>query len=213
MKDVLLHHLTMLSFLSVLAFTGLAVAALEPRQLMHRARNQPSYVHSRDISDSDAEPCKLLSQVYEDAKDNSRPGDPVIVAVPPSVGVRCLKSVPVDKKRDLALIDYILPLISFQSTLETLADPPEEYLFPGVDVLGGVEVIRDNLKKNKYNNQYEVMVDLRSLVRQHPPKLYFLQSLIPFSFFLSFLVCCRQRQPFRLPACSSQPILLRASRS
>lgn len=146
-----------------LAFTGLAVAVLEPRQLAHEARHQPSFIHSRDISNSDSEPCKLLSQIYEDAKVNFETGASVVVAVPPSVGVKCLKSVPVDKKRDLELIDYLLPFVSFQSTLEVLADPPEEYLFDGVDVLGGIEVIRDNLKENKYNNQYEVMVDLRSL--------------------------------------------------
>jgi hypothetical protein len=80
------------------------------------------------------------------------------------VGIACLKSVPLDKKRDLELLDYLEPLIGFQSTLEILADPPKEYLFPGVNVLGGFDKIRSKLENNKYETQYEVMTDLRSLV-------------------------------------------------
>ncbi|KAF4983450.1 hypothetical protein FZEAL_1179 [Fusarium zealandicum] len=151
----------MVSSLGVLALVGFAAAALEPGQVMHETRHQPAFIHSRDVKDSEAEPCKFLSQVYDDG--NFKKGQQAIVNVPPSVGVACLKSVPVDKERDLGLLDYLEPLISFQSTLEILADPPEEYLFPGVDVLGGLEVIRDNLKKNKYKSQYGVMSDLRSL--------------------------------------------------
>ncbi|KAM0429617.1 hypothetical protein ACHAPT_006220 [Fusarium lateritium] len=146
--------------LGVLALAGLA-AALDPRQIMHEARNQPSFIHSRDYTNSDAEPCKIISQVYEDS--NTEKGQTAFLGVPPSVGIACLKSVPLDKERDLALLDYLEPLIGFQSTLEVLADPPEGYLFPGVNVLGGLDTIRDNLNNDKYENQYQVMTDLRSL--------------------------------------------------
>ncbi|KAJ4329080.1 hypothetical protein N0V84_000437 [Fusarium piperis] len=146
--------------LGVLALAGLA-AALEPRQIMHEARDQPSFISSRDYTNSDAEPCKILSQAYEDSKPEK--GKTVFLSLPPSVGIACLKSVPLDKERDLALLDYLEPLIGFQSTLEVLADPPEGYLFPGVNVLGGLDTIRDNLNNNKYKSQYEVMTDLRSL--------------------------------------------------
>ncbi|KAM5376762.1 hypothetical protein ACJZ2D_005385 [Fusarium nematophilum] len=147
--------------LGVLALAGFAAAALEPRQVMHQVRDQPSFIHSRDLRDSNAEPCKKLSEVYEAS--GSKAGDAPILAVPPSVGIACLKSVPLDKARDLALLDYLEPFLSFQSTLEVLANPPEEYLFPGVDVLGGLDAIREKLKKGSYDTQYEVMTDLRSL--------------------------------------------------
>ncbi|KAF4462281.1 peptidase s41 family [Fusarium albosuccineum] len=150
----------MKSSFGVLALAGLA-AALEPRELSYRARNLPAFISSRDVTRSDTEPCKILSEAYEEA--NPKKGFAVILAVPPSVGIACLKSVPLDKERDLALIDYLEPLVSFQSTLDILADPPEEYLFEGVNVLGGLDVIRDNLKADKYETQYEVMTDLRSL--------------------------------------------------
>jgi len=146
---------------SLLALAGVGFAALEPRQIMHQARDLPSFITSRDLSYA-KNPCKFLSQAYEEA--NPEKGEPVILAIPPSVGIACLKSVPLDKKRDLELLDYLQPLIEFQSTLEILADPPKEYLFPGVDVLGGFDTIRSRLENNKYKTQYEVMTDLRSIV-------------------------------------------------
>ncbi|RSM15423.1 hypothetical protein CDV31_005015 [Fusarium ambrosium] len=128
---------------------------------MHEGRNEPSFISARDYTNSDAEPCKIISQVYEESK--TPKGKAAFLQVPISTGIACLKSVPLDKERDLALLDYLEPLIEFQSTLEVLTDPPEGYLFPGVNVLGGLDTIRDNLNKNKYKGQYEVMTDLRSL--------------------------------------------------
>ncbi|RSL61536.1 hypothetical protein CEP53_005056 [Fusarium sp. AF-6] len=128
---------------------------------MHEGRNEPSFISARDYTNSDAEPCKIISQVYEESK--TPKGKVAFLQVPISTGIACLKSVPLDKERDLALLDYLEPLIEFQSTLEVLTDPPEGYLFPGVNVLGGLDTIRDNLNKNKYKGQYEVMTDLRSL--------------------------------------------------
>ncbi|KAM0354240.1 hypothetical protein ACHAPU_001281 [Fusarium lateritium] len=145
----------------LLTLAGISFAALEPRQVMHEARDQPSFITSRDLADAKSEPCRFLSQAYQESK--PEPGASVVLAVPPSIAIACLKSVPLDKKRDLELLDYLQPLVEFQSTLEILADPPEEYLFPGVDVLGGLDAIRRNLENNKYETQYEAMTDLRSI--------------------------------------------------
>lgn len=147
----------------LLTLAGVSFAALEPRQVIHEAREQPSFISSRDLVHAKTEPCKFLSQTYEES--NSEPGASVILAVPPSIAIACLKSVPLDKERDLELLDYLEPLVGFQSTLEILADPPKEYLFPGVDVLGGFDTVRSRLERNKYKTQYEVMTDLRSIVR------------------------------------------------
>ncbi|CAJ0551057.1 Ff.00g109870.m01.CDS01 [Fusarium sp. VM40] len=145
----------------LLTLAGVSFAALEPRQVIHEAREQPSFISSRDLVHAKTEPCKFLSQTYEES--NSEPGASVILAVPPSIAIACLKSVPLDKERDLELLDYLEPLVGFQSTLEILADPPKEYLFPGVDVLGGFDTVRSRLERNKYKTQYEVMTDLRSI--------------------------------------------------
>jgi hypothetical protein len=148
---------------ALLALAGLASAALEPRELIHRTRSRPSYIHHRDVrGDSDSHPCAILSEVYESAGIASN--ESFIADVPPSIGLACLKSVPVDKKRDLELLEYLRPYIAFQSTIETLADPPEEYLLPGVDIWGGLDGIEQKLKKDKYKSQYDVMNNLRSIV-------------------------------------------------
>lgn len=156
---------------SLKSLAGLALighsAALEHREIIHRARSQASYIHSRDVSrdTSTSEPCSLLSEVFESAVSNNADTDQgLIVDVPPSVGIACLKSVPVSKQRDLALIEHLRPYISFQSTIETLADPPEEYLLHGVDIWGGLEEIEQKLQDDEYASQYEVMTDLRSIV-------------------------------------------------
>lgn len=151
----------MLPGLSLLALAGLATAALEPRQVLHQVRHQPTFNYVRDIQDRDSEPCKVLAQAYKAS--GAKAGDAPIVDVPPSVGIACLKSVPLAKERDLALIDYLLPFVQFQSTLEVLTNPPDEYLFPGVDVLGGIEAVRSKLSKNGYDSQYDFMTDLRAI--------------------------------------------------
>ncbi|KAH7007595.1 hypothetical protein EDB80DRAFT_578049 [Ilyonectria destructans] len=128
---------------------------------MDKLQSLPPLIDIRGIRDSGTEPCKLVSDAYEKY---GSPGNPVTVPLAPSVGIACLKSVPLQKKRDLELLDYLLPYLSYQSTLEILADPPKEYLIPGVDVLGGIEVIRSKLKNDEYETQYEVMTDLQSII-------------------------------------------------
>lgn len=115
-------------------------------------------LRTRDSS----EPCKAISEAY--SASNGSVGDTIHVSLPPSIGVACLKSVPVDKTRDLQLLDFLTPFISFQSTLEILADPPEGYLLDGVDILGGLQSIKQKLSNDSYTSQYDVMVDVRSIV-------------------------------------------------
>ncbi|KAM0331359.1 hypothetical protein ACHAQA_003031 [Verticillium albo-atrum] len=151
----------MFARICLLALASLTTATLEPRRLMHEARHLKPAVFHRQIGNSTSAPCKILSQAWESAEHTE--GQGVIIPVAPSVGIACLKSVPVDKARDLALLAYIAPFVSFQSTLEILADPPEGYLLPGVDVLGGLEAIKEKLGNDGYNSQYEVLYDLRNI--------------------------------------------------
>jgi hypothetical protein len=73
-------------------------------------------------------------------------------------------SVRVDEPRDLELLDYLEPYVEWQSTLEPLANPPEGYLIPGVDVLAGLGQIRAKLSKSEYTTQAEFASDLAYLV-------------------------------------------------
>lgn len=81
----------------------------------------------------------------------------------PSVAYDCLDSVPVDVERDIGLIEWLLPYISFQSTLGYLKKPPQGYLLPGVDLVGGLVAMREKLRKGDYKSQYEFVVDIQRL--------------------------------------------------
>ncbi|KAK0710805.1 hypothetical protein B0H67DRAFT_554878 [Lasiosphaeris hirsuta] len=83
------------------------------------------------------------------------------VFVPPSLALSCLESVPVDVERDIGVIEYFLPYVSFQSTLGYLKKPPQGYLLPGVDVIGGLVAIREKLRKGGYKNQFEWGLDVK----------------------------------------------------
>jgi hypothetical protein len=112
----------------------------------------------------DSEPCakaSIASASYVEAHPSA-----ALAQIPPSIAYQCLKSVEVDKDRDIALLDYIEPYVNWQSTLEGLADPPEGYLLPGVDVLLGIGQIRAKLAKGEYKKQVDFALDLKNIVRQ-----------------------------------------------
>jgi len=84
--------------------------------------------------------------------------------VKPSDALACLDSVPIDVDRDVALIDYLLPIFHFQSTLGYLKSPPKGYLLPGVDVIEGLVQMREKLRKGGYRTQYQFTTDLGALI-------------------------------------------------
>ncbi|KAI5458536.1 hypothetical protein BGZ63DRAFT_513682 [Mariannaea sp. PMI_226] len=153
----------MLPGLSLLALAGVVAASWEPHELVYHAMRaeQPATPYKRDLNERDSHPCKVISDAYKAA--GASLGDAPLLNVKPSVGIACMKSVPLDKKRDLALLKYLTPYVEFQSTLEVLANPPETYLFHGVDVLGGLKAIEKKLNDDKYESQYDFMVDVRSV--------------------------------------------------
>ncbi|KAB5511744.1 hypothetical protein GE09DRAFT_1232333 [Coniochaeta sp. 2T2.1] len=106
--------------------------------------------------------CAVASSASASAEAAAESG--ATVFIPPSVALACLQSVPVDAENDVALIDYLIPFLKFQSTLGYLKDPPKGYLVPGVDLLGGLTQIRQKLRNNGYNNQYEFTWDASRLL-------------------------------------------------
>ncbi|CAM1501957.1 Fc.00g039410.m01.CDS01 [Cosmosporella sp. VM-42] len=120
----------MLHAISLLAFSGFASADLQPQKIVRnvKVRSRMAYLQTRAIRNS-PEPCQILGKAYEAS--NTSADEAVFIDVPPSVGITCLKSVPVDKTRNLELLEYLTPFKSFQSTIETLVDPQKVicYLF------------------------------------------------------------------------------------
>jgi hypothetical protein len=58
----------------------------------------------------------------------------------------------------------MVPYIQFQTTLGFLKAPTDEYLLPGVDILGGIAIIREKVVNGSYANQYEFITEFKSIV-------------------------------------------------
>jgi hypothetical protein len=85
--------------------------------------------------------------------------------IAPSLAKACLLAVPVDVERDLDLISYVRPFVEWQSDLEVLANPPPEYLIPGIDIMHELDRIEGNLKGGFYARQWDFAVDFDDIVR------------------------------------------------
>ncbi|KAF4940843.1 Peptidase S41 family protein ustP [Colletotrichum fructicola] len=90
------------------------------------------------------------------------------LAVRPSLAFDCLRSVPVDVERDVTLVKYLRPWLEFQSTVGILQNPPEGYLYPGVDIFGGLTNITQILKAGGYQSQLDFASDLYRLINVKP---------------------------------------------
>jgi hypothetical protein len=84
------------------------------------------------------------------------------------VALACLQSVPLEKERSAALIDYIVPFLEFQTTLAYLKNPPTGYLLPGVDIMDGLQNIKQNLQSGYYLSQWDFEVDVHELINVLP---------------------------------------------
>ncbi|KAK0381097.1 peptidase S41 family protein [Colletotrichum limetticola] len=143
------------SFTWALALAGAASA--KPTQTTSQATHTGHHATS-----TPANAC-AVAQAAAESFLSSRPSA-TAAAIKPSIAYECLKSIPVDKQNDLDLLNYIEPYINFQSTLEPLANPPQGYLVPGVDVIGGLGQIRARVMKDKYKSQIEFALDIKRLV-------------------------------------------------
>ncbi|KAI0205582.1 hypothetical protein F4808DRAFT_238415 [Astrocystis sublimbata] len=76
----------------------------------------------------------------------------------------CLTSFPFDPQRADDFLTEIRKYIEFQSTLEVLRKPPDTYLSPGVDILGGLDQIRNAVAADRYTNQFDFDVDIKNLI-------------------------------------------------
>ncbi|KAK1948913.1 peptidase S41 family protein [Colletotrichum sublineola] len=115
-------------------------------------------------ADTTASACQLAQSAAESFL--STQPNASFALISPSVAFDCLRTVVIDKQKDLDLLNYLEPFVAFQSTLDTLIDPPEGYLLPGVDVIGGFGQIRANLLKDVYKSQVEFALDLKRVFAQ-----------------------------------------------
>lgn len=177
------------SLIWALALAGSASAAVIERG--QRLTNSPTTASNvTSPTESTEEPCAIASRAAASYLAANPTETPALIA--PSVGYACLNSIPLDEERDSALLDYWEPYIVWQSTLEVLSNPPEGYLIPGVDILGGLSQIRAKLSSGGYSGQYEFITDFAYLVSLSL-KIASLQPLIA-----PCVVCPSFRRPLQL---------------
>ncbi|KAI0469225.1 hypothetical protein F4859DRAFT_487406 [Xylaria cf. heliscus] len=94
--------------------------------------------------------------------------------------LNCLLSLPFDATTAGAFLAEITKYIQFQSTLEVLKNPPDTYISPSVDILGGL----DKISNTTYTSQYEFDLDITNLIRSANDGHFSITpcSLAPFAF-------------------------------
>lgn len=90
-----------------------------------------------------------------------------------SLVYNCLTSVPFNAAVATRFIAYWNDTLRFQSTVEYLKNPPEDYQQPGVDLLAGLSELQSAVNNGAFKNQYEFEVALQLLlVSAHDAHLY-----------------------------------------
>ena len=78
----------------------------------------------------------------------------------------CLTSAPFNKDIALEFLQYYSDTLQLQSTQSYLKDPPAGYQQPSVDLLGGLEKIKDQAGAGQFKNEYDFEYALQQLILQ-----------------------------------------------
>ncbi|KAI1423452.1 hypothetical protein F5Y12DRAFT_529349 [Xylaria sp. FL1777] len=111
------------------------------------------------------EPCVVARDAFTSHLSAS-PG--VVPTMAASLAYKCLKSVPVHKEPAIRLLDELKPFLEWQSDQAFLKDPPSDYPYPPVDIMGEVENIRSDLEADKYSGEIEWQEDLYKSITGKP---------------------------------------------
>ncbi|KAL0256768.1 hypothetical protein SLS55_009165 [Diplodia seriata] len=94
--------------------------------------------------------------------------DPAVahLVLPASLAYSCLKAIPVNVEGDSQLLSEIPNILTWQSTLAYLKDPPKGYPNPPVDVLAGLDDIKKNVSNNGFESEYDVQNAITTLLHK-----------------------------------------------
>ncbi|KAK6005371.1 hypothetical protein QM012_008150 [Aureobasidium pullulans] len=82
---------------------------------------------------------------------------------PADLTLSCLRSVPLAKQDDLLQLQGLRTFLEFQSDLEYLADPVIGRIYPGADLLAGLDKLTSMLQDDSYDNEYDFQLDVFKL--------------------------------------------------
>ena len=87
------------------------------------------------------------------------------IQIAPHLAHDCLQSIPNRPGPAIDLLNSFEPLLEFQSDKDAwLLDPPEGYLFPGVDLDKYMATIRENVQTGNYESEYDFQVDIQTML-------------------------------------------------
>ena len=107
--------------------------------------------------------------------------------ITPSKALACLDAVPLDNAKASAFIDYLRPFLQFQSSLVYLKNPPTGYMVPGVDILGGLDQIQNNIQSGTYKSHWDFEKDYNTLINIMPKDFHlYLGGSVPLASVILF---------------------------
>jgi hypothetical protein len=127
---------------------------------------------------SSPEPCALITkQIREHQKYNNSAS---VLQFPGQLAEDCLQSMPFYPELADPFLAELGKYVQWQSTLETLKNPPDTYMSSPTDILGGLEMIRST----KYSSQWEFDQAIKALFNSANDGHFYVElcSFTPFTF-------------------------------
>ncbi|KAH7203228.1 hypothetical protein BKA60DRAFT_656445 [Fusarium oxysporum] len=126
---------------------------------------------------SSPEPCALITkQIREHQKYNNSAS----VQFPVQLAEDCLQSMPFYPELADLFLEELGKYVQWQSTLETLKNPPDTYMSSPTDILDGLETIRNT----KYSSQWQFDQAIKALINSANDGHFYVElcSFTPFTF-------------------------------
>lgn len=129
--------------------------------------------------DSGSSPCAIVSRAASSYIENFVTSADQAIYVPADAAEACLKSVPMNKTDNLLLIEEMMYYISWQSNLAYLVNPPKGYTESQVDIIARFEEIYKNLSEDRYDNEWDFMLDVHmTLIQSYDFHLAYLPDIM-----------------------------------
>jgi hypothetical protein len=122
----------------------------------------PSFTRRQNNSTGTVEPCARVSAAAATAIQAGSTDKPLI---PAGDALACLKSVPLDATGNLKLIEELKMYWELQSTLDNLKTPPATAADRAVDLMGGLDLLKQRLSQGLYTNEFDFQLDVSRLVQ------------------------------------------------
>lgn len=84
--------------------------------------------------------------------------------VPADLANECASSVPIVQDDALLLVDGIMAALEFQSDLKILANPTADYPLAGVDLMGEMQQIRDQVTSGAFAGEFEFQQNVTAVL-------------------------------------------------